>query len=74
MYDRPRDNFVKEKTNKKEFFMKYGLPVPEDELLIVSSTSWTKDEDFSILLNAIDKYEKSSSERKIRAYITGKGP
>ena len=54
--------------------MKYGLPIPEDELLIVSSTSWTKDEDFSILLNAIDEYEKSSSTTKIRAYITGKGP
>lgn len=43
-------------------------------MLIVSSTSWTKDEDFSILLNAIDKYDKSNAKKYLRAFITGKGP
>jgi hypothetical protein len=43
-------------------------------LRIVSSTSWTKDEDFSILLNAIEKYDKSDSKIFLRAFITGKGP
>jgi len=45
--------------------------------LIVSSTSWTEDEDFSILLEALQKYEKHASEfsnvSKLICIITGKG-
>lgn len=51
--------------------------------LIVSSTSWTPDEDFSLLLDALVSYSSaisSSTDRtenklpKILAIITGKGP
>lgn len=55
--------------------------------LIVSSTSWTPDEDFSILLHALELYEKkartvntqsqSQSGKKLPklvVIITGKGP
>lgn len=47
--------------------------------LIVSSTSWTEDEDFSILLNALQEYEKTITlnESKLPdlvCVITGKGP
>ena len=46
--------------------------------LIVSSTSWTADEDFSILLDALVDYSAKSTGRanlpKIVAIITGKGP
>ncbi|KAG8762372.1 mannosyltransferase [Ceratobasidium sp. 428] len=45
--------------------------------LIVSSTSWTPDEDFSILLDALTKYEqraKAGRLPKLLALITGKGP
>ena len=46
--------------------------------LLVSSTSWTKDEDFSILLNALRKYDEACSDMKelpsILCIITGKGP
>ena len=47
---------------------------------MVSSTSWTPDEDFQVLLDAIvesDKLLKSSRSdrlRKIVFFITGKGP
>ena len=45
---------------------------------IVSSTSWTPDEDFSILLNSLVHYsftaEQHNSLPKILAIITGKGP
>ena len=53
----------------------------ENKLVIVSGTSWTPDEDFSILLDSIieyDRYCKSHLESKrvqrIHIVITGKGP
>ncbi|CAO3658227.1 unnamed protein product [Rhizopus stolonifer] len=44
--------------------------------LIVSSTSWTEDEDFSILLEAIRLYENSArpSDPNLLFVITGNGP
>ncbi|KAF4984849.1 hypothetical protein FZEAL_2 [Fusarium zealandicum] len=43
--------------------------------LIVSSTSWTPDEDFGLLLDALVAYANDSSEPSpILAIITGKGP
>lgn len=46
--------------------------------LVVSSTSWTADEDFSILLDALSAYSAQATSRtdlpKILAIITGKGP
>ena len=47
--------------------------------LIVSSTSWTPDEDFSLLLKALAKYSTEASQSRpplpnILAIITGKGP
>lgn len=77
LYDRPRKNFIdiQKKVDAEAFWKKYDLVQPnESDLLIVSSTSWTKDEDFSILLNAIDRYDKSDSQHRLRAFITGKGP
>lgn len=45
--------------------------------LVVSSTSWTEDEDFSILLKALELYSakfKSAKLPNILCAITGKGP
>ena len=48
--------------------------------LLVSSTSWTEDEDFSILFDALAKYEETVNIRKrarlprVICVITGKGP
>ncbi|CAO2652241.1 Nn.00g005240.m01.CDS01 [Neocucurbitaria sp. VM-36] len=46
--------------------------------LIVSSTSWTADEDFSILLDALVAYSAAATSKthlpNILAIITGKGP
>jgi beta-1,4-mannosyltransferase len=45
--------------------------------LLVSSTSWTADEDFSLLLNALVEYSQIASRRQVPhllMLITGKGP
>jgi beta-1,4-mannosyltransferase len=46
--------------------------------LLVSSTSWTPDEDFSTLLSALEHYEKEAKTSKhypkLICAITGKGP
>ncbi|XP_006913907.1 chitobiosyldiphosphodolichol beta-mannosyltransferase [Pteropus alecto] len=46
--------------------------------LLVSSTSWTEDEDFSILLEALEKFEQlildGESLPSLVCVITGKGP
>ncbi|XP_028913623.1 chitobiosyldiphosphodolichol beta-mannosyltransferase [Ornithorhynchus anatinus] len=46
--------------------------------LLVSSTSWTEDEDFSILLKALERFDQLSSEGvslpSLVCVITGKGP
>lgn len=48
--------------------------------LVVSSTSWTEDEDFGILKGALELYERKAADNpqgqlpKILMMITGKGP
>ncbi|XP_055387699.1 chitobiosyldiphosphodolichol beta-mannosyltransferase [Condylostylus longicornis] len=46
--------------------------------IIVSSTSWTPDEDFGVLLEALEEYENSTKYSaafpKLLCIITGKGP
>lgn len=57
-----------------------GVKLRDDRpAFIVSSTSWTADEDFGLLLEALDKYQarKSSAEGKVLpqlvVFITGRG-
>ncbi|XP_060857699.1 chitobiosyldiphosphodolichol beta-mannosyltransferase [Metopolophium dirhodum] len=48
---------------------------PDRPSLLVSSTSWTPDEDFSILLKALQKYDESDDiYPKLICVITGRGP
>nr|XP_046270282.1 chitobiosyldiphosphodolichol beta-mannosyltransferase [Scatophagus argus] len=50
----------------------------ERPVLLISSTSWTEDEDFSILLTALEEYEGfikgGASLPSLVCVITGKGP
>ena len=47
--------------------------------MLVSSTSWTEDEDFSILLDALSIYEQRARAAhgrlpRVLMFVTGKGP
>ena len=52
---------------------------PDRPAVLVSSTSWTEDEDFSILLDALSIYEQRARTARGRLprvlmFVTGKGP
>lgn len=87
VHDRPASNFRLLNRSERLTFIK-GLPetapyasdMEKDKLkLLVSSTSWTPDEDFSLLLDALVKYSELAMHShpylpRILAIITGKGP
>jgi len=67
LYDKPGTQF------------RLAVPNPEilgesDRPIVVSSTSWTKDEDFDILYKALEIYDTFDATVPIRMVITGKGP
>ncbi|XP_011635505.1 chitobiosyldiphosphodolichol beta-mannosyltransferase isoform X1 [Pogonomyrmex barbatus] len=87
LYDRPIDNFHPLTLVEKNEFLcklaeKYDIKIscsPRTSGFIVSSTSWTEDEDFSILLNALQEYEDTCESNEsnlpdLICVITGKGP
>ena len=42
---------------------------------MLSSTSYTPDEDFIVLVNALDLYDKDpSTQQYIQVVVTGRGP
>lgn len=58
---------------------------PDRPALVISSTSWTEDEDFSILLESLSLYEKKARQAQVHpsahgqlprllCIVTGKGP
>ena len=57
----------------------FGSPEAENFNILVSSTSWTADEDFSLLIDALCQYSTLATTTKsslptVLAIITGKGP
>ncbi|XP_019887284.1 chitobiosyldiphosphodolichol beta-mannosyltransferase [Ooceraea biroi] len=87
LYDRPADDFHLITVEEKNEFLcklaeKYALSIsdsPRRSGFIVSSTSWTEDEDFSVLLNALQEYESACENEELNlpdliCVITGKGP
>jgi len=68
------DSSSNDKCGPREATLRSNRPV-----LLVSSTSWTEDEDFSILLNAMELFDQAAKETPsayptIICCITGKGP
>ncbi|GMS89166.1 hypothetical protein PENTCL1PPCAC_11341 [Pristionchus entomophagus] len=69
-----QDTFFTEKSRSGEVSLREDRP-----LIVTSSTSWTPDEDFSILLEAVVKYEERIERGdldlpRLLLIITGKGP
>jgi beta-1,4-mannosyltransferase len=86
LHDRPPNHFQPLSNHQRSDFLKH-LPETRDYAkdiengrwrLVVSSTSWTVDEDFSILLEALKAYSAQATAKtflpNILAIITGKGP
>mmetsp|Transcript_20922 Transcript_20922/g.38772 ORF Transcript_20922/g.38772 Transcript_20922/m.38772 type:complete len:425 (-) Transcript_20922:641-1915(-) len=73
LYDLPTHHFTPVTSCEEALRLKKILEVPLDSALVVSSTSWTPDEDFGILLDAIDEMDLWV-KREVCFVITGKGP
>lgn len=82
LYDKPPDTFHQLTKQEKIAFLssnkiKKLIGWNEGEKIIISSTSWTPDEDFSILKEAIKLLQKETDQTNLpvlRFVITGKGP
>jgi beta-1,4-mannosyltransferase len=87
LYDKPPARFreltPEERTSflqSRDFMEDTGrlTETGRNSVLVVSSTSWTPDEDFSVLLNAFIGYDKVAADCEdypdIVCVITGKGP
>lgn len=87
LHDRPANQFQPLSSKQRLDFLqrcpetaKYADRIMKKHMrLVVSSTSWTADEDFSILLDALVAYNATvawdkTKYPKILAIITGKGP
>lgn len=64
--------------NVNAFCLEDGSLRPDRPALLVSSTSWTADEDFSVLLDAVEACDKRAKEGRakfplVRLVVTGKG-
>ncbi|KAJ5483062.1 Chitobiosyldiphosphodolichol beta-mannosyltransferase [Penicillium diatomitis] len=87
LHDRPANHFhpIQDPGERKKFLVTLPGAEPLRELLesggaevLVSSTSWTPDEDFSVLIEALQQYSEQTENEPclphILAVITGKGP
>ncbi|KYK59514.1 hypothetical protein DCS_00644 [Drechmeria coniospora] len=91
LHDRPAEIFQPRRSTKERYAFLSKLPETKSQAadivegtvrLIVSSTSWTPDEDFNILLDSLVAYANAEADADvdaeppspILAVITGKGP
>ncbi|OAX82508.1 hypothetical protein ACJ72_03145 [Emergomyces africanus] len=88
LHDRPPSIFQPFQSNKEKYEFLSSLPETAEFVgdmrtgrcrLLVSSTSWTPDENFSILIDALCRYSALASTRypslpRLGVIITGKGP
>lgn len=81
LYDRPGPQFAGRtsqvaKGDLENRLIARGIlkkPFSAFDFIIVSSTSWTPDEDFSLLLEALPEYSAKTLGKRTLLFITGKG-
>ncbi|KAL2316131.1 Chitobiosyldiphosphodolichol beta-mannosyltransferase [Schizosaccharomyces pombe] len=76
-YDRPPNHFTPIKNEQKKQMSIKKIPCeynPSSTKLLITSTSWTPDEDIYILWEALNEYDKTLDTPKLLVLITGKGP
>lgn len=86
LHDRPASHFrpISDDRERREFLSSLPETAPVRPSIqagnlqvLVSSTSWTADEDFSLLIDALCRYSELATSQKlpeVLAIITGKGP
>ena len=78
LYDKPSPQFRSTNHQTNRIISQILPNFAEENLpIIISSTSWTKDEDFSLFFDALEEYENIAQVQnlpKIGVIITGKGP
>lgn len=83
MHDRPAEIFkpIRNRSERQIFLQNIQITADFADAilsgsvrLLVSSTSWTPDEDFSILLDALVEYAASPKHAPLLVVITGRGP
>ncbi|AMD18766.1 HBL136Wp [Eremothecium sinecaudum] len=88
LYDKPSDRFAplpaedRDAALQQDFVKGYipeGFSISKGDVIFVTSTSFTPDEDLSVLIGALKLYEASAKKDhktlpRILVFITGKGP
>ncbi|KAJ1502616.1 mannosyltransferase [Coelomomyces lativittatus] len=88
LYDRPQENFRKLTLKEKQIFLHDRLQDQfptlrqfriNQDMLFITSTSWTADEDFDLLLDTLYQFHDqllnlTSFQGHVYVIITGKGP
>ncbi|EGW35587.1 Chitobiosyldiphosphodolichol beta-mannosyltransferase [Spathaspora passalidarum NRRL Y-27907] len=78
LYDRPGDQFQPLAESKSDVMSRFDLFDKVQNIdsykILVTSTSFTPDEDFEILLQALKQYHDTKNVPPVLLIVTGKGP
>lgn len=75
LHDRPFKSYVVDSKQQKELKTKlFSDLISPKAKLVVTSTSYTPDEDLDMLLDALAIYDKVPNAAELNVVITGKGP
>lgn len=77
LYDRPAQQMspvTDQAVVRQKLFNKYKIDAPEGAKLVVSLTSFTPDEDFNVLLDALEELRDDDTLPPLVVVVTGKGP